>query len=172
MTLNTFKTVVGFLMTMISKYTPLKLGKNSLDAVYNYHVISERIVTSGQPNEAQFLSIRDAGFQSVINLAPHNAENSLVDEASLLNQLGLKYHHIPVNFKQPTKSDFEKFVTLMNASQQEKIWVHCAANMRVSAFIYKYRCEVLNEDEEIAKADLTQIWEPFGVWKEFISKAI
>ena len=172
MTLSTFKTVVGFLMTMISKYTPLKFGKNSLDAVYNYHVISERIVTSGQPNEAQFLSIRDAGFQSVINLAPHNAENSLVDGASLLNQIGLKYHHIPVNFKQPKKSDFEKFVTLMNASQQEKVWVHCAANMRVSAFIYKYRCEVLNEDAEIAKADLAQIWEPFGVWKKFISKAI
>jgi protein tyrosine phosphatase (PTP) superfamily phosphohydrolase (DUF442 family) len=170
MTSNTLKTIVGFLGTLLSKYTPLKLSKNTLESIYNYHAISSTLTTSGQPSEEQFLLIRDAGYSSVINLAPHSAENSLTDEALLIKQLGLKYIHIPVDFKNPTNEDFEKFVTSIRESESEKTWIHCAANMRVSAFIYKYRHEVLNHDATQAEADLAKIWEPFGVWKKFIKK--
>jgi len=58
----------------------------------------------------------------------------------------------------------------LNPPASEKTWVHCAANMRVSAFMYKYRCEILNENAVKAKVDLEKIWEPFGAWKNFISK--
>ena len=170
MTSNTLKTIVGFFGTLLSKYTPLKLSKNTLEGIYNYHAISSTLTTSGQPSEEQFLLIRDAGYSSVINLAPHSAENSLTDEALLIKQLGLKYTHIPVDFKNPTDEDFEKFVTSIRESESEKTWIHCAANMRVSAFIYKYRLEVLKYDATQAEADLAKIWEPFGVWKQFIKK--
>jgi protein tyrosine phosphatase (PTP) superfamily phosphohydrolase (DUF442 family) len=171
MTSNTLKTIVGFFGTLLSKYTPLKLSKNTLEGIYNYHAISSILTTSGQPSEEQFLLIRDADYSSVINLAPHNTENSLTDEALLIKQLGLKYTHIPIDFKNPTNEDFEKFVTSMSESESEKTWIHCAANMRVSAFIYKYRLEVLNHDATQAEADLAKIWEPFGVWKQFIKKS-
>ena len=167
---NTFKTLIGFLVTMIRKYTPLKLSKDTLEGIYNYHYISDTITTSGQPTEEQFELIKDAGYQSVINLAPHNVENSLADENALLNELGLEYIHIPVDFKNPTNEDFQEFVVSMKYSSTEMTWVHCAANMRVSAFMYRYRCEVLREDIAVAKLDLENIWKPFGVWKEFVSK--
>jgi len=170
MTSNTLKTIIGFFGTLITKYTPLKLSENTLEGIYNYHVITSTVTTSGQPSEEQFELIKEAGYNSVINLAPHSAENSLENEALLIKQLGLKYTHIPVNFKNPTNEDFEKFVTSMNESESEKTWIHCAANMRVSAFIYKYRLEVLNHDATQAEADLAKIWEPFGVWKQFIKK--
>ena len=54
----------------------------------------------------------------------------------------------------------------------EKTWVHCAANMRVSAFIYRYRCAVLGEAEQVAKQDLEKIWQPFGNWKTFLSNGV
>ncbi len=171
MTSNTLKTIVGFLGTLLSKYTPLKLSKDTLEGIYNYHAISSTLTTSGQPSEEQFLLIRDAGYSSVINLAPHNSENSLTNEELLVRQLGLKYTYIPVDFKNPTDEDFEKFVTSIRESESEKTWIHCAANMRVSAFIYKYRLEVLNHDATQAAADLAKIWEPFGVWKQFIKKS-
>lgn len=167
---NTFKTIIGFLVTMIRKYTPLKLSKDTLEGIYNYHYINDTITTSGQPTEEQFKLIKDAGYQSVINLAPHNSENSLTDESELLNELGLEYIHIPVDFKNPTNEDFREFVESMTHSPTEMTWIHCAANMRVSAFIYRYRCEVLRENAAIAKLDLEKIWKPFGVWKEFVSK--
>jgi protein tyrosine phosphatase (PTP) superfamily phosphohydrolase (DUF442 family) len=171
MTSNTLTTIVGFFGTLLSKYTPLKLSKDTLEGIYNYHTISSILTTSGQPSEQQFLLIRDADYSSVVNLAPHNTENSLTDEALLVEQLGLKYTHIPVDFKNPTNEDFEKFIILMGESKSEKTWIHCAANMRVSAFIYKYRLEVLNHDAKQAEIDLKKIWEPYGVWKQFIKKA-
>ena len=97
--------------------------------------------------------------------------NPLTNEELLVRQLGLKYTYIPVDFKNPTDEDFEKFVTSIRESESEKTWIHCAANMRVSAFIYKYRLEVLNHDATQAAADLAKIWEPFGVWKQFIKKS-
>ena len=38
-----------------------------LNAVLNYHQISERIGTGGQPTPDQFKAIEEAGFQTVIN---------------------------------------------------------------------------------------------------------
>ncbi|MDC0948185.1 hypothetical protein OAS86_02415 [Gammaproteobacteria bacterium] len=92
------------------------------------------------------------------------------DEGALLQNLNLNYNYIPVDFKNPTSEDFKKFVASMKSSPTEKKWVHCEANMRVSAFIYKYRLEVLKESRDQARPDLEKIWEPFGVWKNFVSK--
>jgi protein tyrosine phosphatase (PTP) superfamily phosphohydrolase (DUF442 family) len=168
MTLNTLKTIFGFLETLVTKYTPLKLSKETLEGIYNYHPINKTLATSGQPSEQQFSLIRDAGYNFIINLAPHNAENSINNEAALLAQLGLQYIHIPVDFKNPTHKDFDKFVATMNQTIPEKTWVHCAANMRVSAFIFKYRRDVIKDDLEQATADLVAIWKPYGAWKRFI----
>jgi uncharacterized protein (TIGR01244 family) len=168
-TRRTLKTVVGFLASMARKYMPLSPGKHTLEGIFNYHLVNGSVATSGQPTEAQFSVIRAAGYELIINLAPHNAENSLPDEARLLQQLGLDYVHIPVDFKNPTTDDFNAFVAAMQDAPVGRIWVHCAANMRVSAFMYKYRRDILHEDPAVARTDLEKIWEPFGVWKKFLS---
>lgn len=77
--------------------------------------------------------------------------------------------HIAVDFKHPTEADFEQFVRTLKQQNETKTWVHCAANMRVSAFMYRYRRDVLGEDEALAAADMRKVWEPFGVWKAFVS---
>lgn len=171
MTLNTLTTIFGFLGTLVTKHTPLKLSKNTLEGIYNYHPIDDMITTSGQPSEQQFRLIKDAGYNYVINLAPHNSENSLNDETELLKQLKIKYIHIPVDFKNPTSEDFDKFVKSVSKLTSEKVWIHCAANMRVSAFIYKYQRDVIKDNLSKAKADLAAIWEPYGVWKDFIDES-
>jgi hypothetical protein len=40
--------------------------------------------------------------------------------------------------------------------------------MRVSAFVYKYRREILGESDVTALKDLHRVWEPSGVWKSFV----
>ena len=159
---------MGFFATMLRKWTGISLRANRPDAVYNYHAISDRVHTSGQPTEKQFAAIRDAGFRRVINLAPRGVENALLDEAGTLAALGLEYVHIPVDFRHPTDADFEQFVDAYEASGDEKVWIHCAANARVSAFVYRYRRDVLKEDEAAARADLNAIWEPIGIWRKFL----
>ncbi|MFP6564769.1 MAG: protein tyrosine phosphatase family protein [Myxococcota bacterium] len=166
---NTLRTVIGFLGTLITRYTPLDLSRATLSGIFNYLPINDSITTSGQPTEAQFRLVQGAGFRRVINLAPHGGENALPDEAATLGELGIEYTYIPVDFQAPTEDDFQRFCHAMAESGSEPVWVHCAANMRVSAFVYRYRRDVLHEDTEAAARDLHQIWEPFGVWKGFVA---
>ncbi len=106
----------------------------------------------------------------VINLAPHNAENALDNEPALIKALGMQYIHIPVNFLNPSESDFTLFIAAMQSHESKRIWLHCAANMRASAFLFRYRRDVLKENQFTAKIDLEKIWQPLGAWKTFIDK--
>ena len=169
---NTVKTTIGFCRGVLERWTPLEPSGTSIEKIYNYLPIADRFTTSGQPNERQFGLIRDAGFEVVVNLAPKSVlENSLKDEGAVLDGLGITYIHIPVDFANPTEEDFTAFVASLQENSGRKVWVHCAANMRVSAFTYRYRRAVLGEDENTAGPDLHKIWEPFGVWKKFIARA-
>lgn len=168
---NTLKTILGFFRSVINMRTLFKQKNDSIESVYNYLLIDNLFVTSDQPSENQFELIRDAGFETIINLAPNSVlENSVVNETEVLANLGMKYIHIPVDFKNPTEDDFAKFVSCVQDHEERKVWFHCAANMRVSAFTYRYRYEVLGEDQVVAEHDLRKIWEPIGVWKKFIKQ--
>lgn len=165
---STSRTVIGYLRTIFTRYTPLDLSRASLDGIFNYLPISDSITTSGQPTEVQFEFVRAAGFRHVINLAPHGGENALPNEAATLRALGIEYKYIPVDFRAPSQEDFTRFSQAIAECDAEPVWIHCAANMRVSAFVYRYRRDVLHEDPKILADDLHRIWKPFGVWKSFI----
>lgn len=176
MKLITAKTYGGFFLTMLGKYTALNIGKNYLEGIYNYRQYSDNLCTSGQPTEKQFQLIKSAGFTSVINLAPvdknnsqKSAENCLEDEAGLLASLGIDYVHMPVDFKYPEEAVYQEFVVLMDKLKGQKVWIHCAANMRVSAFLYRYRRDVLKLDDKEARRVMDTIWHPSGQWKKFLS---
>lgn len=165
---NTLKTIVGFIQSVLSRWIPALAKHERLEDIYNYLPIDGLYATSGQPSEAQFELVKDAGFTSVINLAPTSKlENSLIEEARILEDLGLKYVHIPVDFKNPTDADFDAFMQALG-EDPSKTWVHCAANMRVSAFTYRLRTQIRNESHAEAAADLEKIWEPTGVWTQFL----
>lgn len=139
-----------------------------LTEIYNYRAIGERLATAGQPTEEQLAAIRDAGFEAVINLALPTSDHALANEGSIVTTLGMSYVHIPVNFQAPGARDFRAFSRVMDAFAGRPVFVHCAANMRVSAFVYLYR--VLRESVPAAEAerDLHAIWEPDEVWSGFI----
>ena len=56
----------------------------------------------------------------------------------------------------------------MDDLKDQPVHVHCIANYRVSAFIYRYRTERLGWDKARARADMDAIWQPEGVWAEFV----
>ena len=80
----------------------------------------------------------------------------------------MRYIHIPVVFDAPTTADFERFCAAMADRGTRPVHVHCIVNARVSAFLYRYRCEVLGWDEAQARPALDAIWRPGGVWARFI----
>ena len=50
----------------------------------------------------------------------------------------MAYRHIPVKFEAPAVEDFRAFVSAMDEWSDRKVFVHCAANFRVSAFVAVY----------------------------------
>jgi protein tyrosine phosphatase (PTP) superfamily phosphohydrolase (DUF442 family) len=48
----------------------------SVDEIYNAREVDDRLITSGQPSEDQLRAAAAAGIDTVINLAPHDADNA------------------------------------------------------------------------------------------------
>jgi len=82
----------------------------------------------------------------------------------------MTYIHIPVDFQNPTVQDFDKFCAVMEQLKDVRVHVHCVANYRVSAFIYRWRRDVLGMDEARARSEMEAIWHPEGVSATFISR--
>jgi protein tyrosine phosphatase (PTP) superfamily phosphohydrolase (DUF442 family) len=143
-----------------------------MEDIYNFLKISNTIASSGQPTQEQFLAIKNAGYQVIINLALPESPNSLKDEKQIVESQGMQYVHIPVVWENPTIENVKEFFSVMEANAEKQVFVHCAANMRVSAFMYLYRRlhqGILDED---AKNDLHKIWIPNETWQSFIEQVM
>jgi protein tyrosine phosphatase (PTP) superfamily phosphohydrolase (DUF442 family) len=136
--------------------------------IMNWRRLDARVTTSGQPTTTQLVEIADLGVVHVINLGLHTHPHALADERGDVERLGMKYTHIPVDFAAPTDEDFEKFQKAFESTSPDKVHVHCIFNWRVSAFFYRYQRYVLNMDEATARATMDSIWEPKGVWSDFV----
>lgn len=138
--------------------------------IKNFRAVDAALVTAGQPSVAQLESLAAAGFSAVINLALHDQPRySLPDEPGTVAGLGMKYTHIPVQFETPTEADLLVFFAAMEANEGRKLLVHCAANMRVTAFLGLYWRIRQGWPEERAFQLMRGVWQPNDVWSAFIS---
>ena len=165
------KTILGFLFNQLKLISPLFLQSSNLKKVFNYYQVPGLFETSGQPNNKQLISIANGGYEVVINLAPNTTiEGRVVNEKDILKSNNITYIHIPVDFNNPLDEDFNKFVAALEENKHKKIWVHCAANMRVSAFVFKYRRDVLGLSQKNIERDLKAIWIPNKAWSFFLER--
>jgi protein tyrosine phosphatase (PTP) superfamily phosphohydrolase (DUF442 family) len=144
------------------------------EQIYNFLQLTESLFTAGMPNAEQIGDAPTYGVQVVINLAPHDAEHALENEADLAASLGMEYINIPVNWSAPTKDGLDKFMNAMDEHKGKIILVHCEANFRASAFVAMYRIVRLGWREENAFAPMRKIWNEndYPVWKAFIEDAV
>ena len=142
-----------------------------MNDVINFFQITDTIGTGGQPSVSQLYDIAQNGYDVVINLATHNSENAIENEGSIVASLGMTYIHIPVPFEAPTPEHLRKFFRFMNGLSEEKVFVHCAVNARVSAFVFKYLTLERKMQAEKATTPLLAQWLPQMnlIWKNFLS---
>ena len=150
----------------------MKTSPTSLSEIYGFRAVGDKLGTAGQPTQEQFRVVREAGFEAVINLALPTSDNALANEGSVVTRLGMTYVHIPVEFKAPSPQDFRAFCRVMEAFDERPVFVHCAANKRVSAFVFLYRvlCQRVALPE--AERDLHAIWRPDEIWSRFIQEQL
>jgi protein tyrosine phosphatase (PTP) superfamily phosphohydrolase (DUF442 family) len=143
----------------------------ALDDIKNFIAVSDRLGTAGQPSEAQLRDVADAGYGVVVNLGLLDPRYCLADEAGTVRSLGLEYHHIPVDFNAPQAGELQRFFEVMDAARDLKVFVHCAANYRVSSFVALYGESRLGWSQAQADAHMRRVWEPNPTWVEFIAGA-
>ena len=148
------------------------MTSSPLANIYNMLSLTDNLGTSGQPTSAQLAAIKEAGYEVVINLATGTTPRDLPNEADVVAAQGMEYIHIPVIWDNPTEADLARFFETMDATQDKKRFVHCIANMRVSAFMFLYRVLRQGMPMEEARATMSQIWQPNPIWQKFIEAAL
>ncbi|PKN85527.1 MAG: phosphatase [Chloroflexi bacterium HGW-Chloroflexi-8] len=143
-----------------------------LNQITNFYAITEQLLTGGMPTVEQLKHLQNEDVDVVINLALDDSPNALSKEMEILQDLGMTYVQIPVEWENPRLSDLEKFFDIMEKYKSRKLFVHCVLNMRVSVFIYLYRMIKDHIPAEIAILDVRRIWDPNPIWQTFIELSL
>jgi uncharacterized protein (TIGR01244 family) len=138
--------------------------------IINLLEIDNRITTSGQPENSDFEEIAARGFKTVINLALPTSDNAIPEEGAIVTSLGMNYIHIPVVWEAPQVEQFQLFSALLETLPDDRIWVHCAMNMRVSCFMYLHNRRTAAMPEHQARSLMNQVWEPDETWTGFMEE--
>ena len=147
----------------------------SITDIRNFIRIDDHVGTAGQPTAEQFGAVRDAGYEVVVNLLPREQDNALKGEDALIRELGMEYRYIPVVWTAPQPQDFTAFCDVMQKLDGKKIFVHCAANMRVTAFYSSYAMKHLGWSRDQADALVARVWEAHpnfkmdDTWRDFVA---
>jgi len=143
-----------------------------LNNIKSYRKISDKLHSAAQPTTEQFKSIQQASVDLVINLALVDSPGTIENEPNVVQDNGIEYSYIPVDFKKPEITDSECFFQAMDQNIDKNVLVHCAYNWRVPAFVYLYRVIKQEFNDEKAKQDMLAIWEPDETWQVFIDNAL
>lgn len=144
------------------------LGQTPRLVAPNLVEVSPKLVTSGQPSAEALGGLKAQGFQVVIYLAPPTVPDAVRDEQLIVTRQGLTFINIPIQFDNPTESDFEVFAALLNSFADRKVLVHCQVNLRASSMVFLYRTITLKEQPLAAYQAVQRVWSPSGPWRKLI----
>lgn len=143
-----------------------------LETIFNFRRLTDCVATAGQPSKRELAVIAATGYQVVINLDQGDAEYALADEGACVRALGMEYLHIPVAYDRPTAAVLGAFMNALDARAGSKLFIHCAANRRVSVFMALYRVLRLGWPVNDAWRPVLDIWQPNAVWKTFFDDVV
>jgi RimJ/RimL family protein N-acetyltransferase/protein tyrosine phosphatase (PTP) superfamily phosphohydrolase (DUF442 family) len=138
----------------------------------NTRPVFDNLWTSGQLSLADIQRLPECGIEAVINLALPTAANALPGEAEAVTRQGMAFVQIPVPWEKPEPRHLQQFFGVMDAFDRRKVWVHCAKNFRVSAFVYLYRRVHLGHGHEAALHPMRTVWRPNSIWQAFIDQSL
>jgi protein tyrosine phosphatase (PTP) superfamily phosphohydrolase (DUF442 family) len=138
---------------------------------YNFRRVSDALTTSGRVSADALKDLGAQGYQAVVNLLPDDNQHALPGEREIVESQRLEYIHIPVDFKNPTRADFERFSESMDRLLGKKTHVHCAANWRVTAFYSLFEVRRARWTISEATEFIHGVWKPaeHSGWSKFIA---
>lgn len=148
------------------------MSSPAVQKIAHYLCVSDTLGTAGQPTRKQFVDIKAAGYEIVVNLAMLDSADAIPNEDALVTEQGMDYVHIPVVWDAPKVEDVERFFAVMDKHRGKKVFVHCVVNKRVSCFVFLHRVIRQGVPPEVAREALLGIWEPNAVWQDFVNESL
>lgn len=94
----------------------------------------EGLTTAGQPDEDAFRLVAGAGYEAVIDLRGDDEPRGL-DEAALLEELGLEYERLPITDAAAVNAENAARLDELLAQFDGPVLIHCASGNRVGALL-------------------------------------
>lgn len=131
---------------------PVTRLKVDLDQVVELGTVSsvDGITAAGQPDEAALEVFADAGYATVIDLRGPEEDRGL-DEAAVVEELGLHYVTLPIAGKDAISFDNARKLDGLLEEYPGPVLVHCGSSNRVGALL-ALRASLDGADDEAALA--------------------
>lgn len=114
-----------------------KLERCELGDVRQIHKFG-KVYLAGQPSPDDFRLAKKAGLKTVVNL--RSAPELKYDEAELLKNLDIEYHHVPFTTRFTlTDKVLDSVRKVLNEKKNQPVMVHCTVANRVGAIWLAHR---------------------------------
>jgi protein tyrosine phosphatase (PTP) superfamily phosphohydrolase (DUF442 family) len=109
----------------------------ALSDVPNACQILPTVISGGQPNAAQLRAFKEAGGGTVLDIRDP-MEPRLVDEPTLVRELGMEYVNIPVRAGSLDDATLERILGVLRAAGDRTVFFHCGSGNRVAGALIPY----------------------------------
>jgi tyrosine-protein phosphatase SIW14 len=119
--------------------------------IENFGQMDERLYRGAQPAPDDYQSLKDIGITTVIDLRKDNTDY----EKGKVEELGMKYVHIPMTGWTTKDESVAEFMKVMNDPASGKVFVHCAAGKHRTGLVGAvYRLEKYGWDYDTAYKEM------------------
>jgi protein tyrosine phosphatase (PTP) superfamily phosphohydrolase (DUF442 family) len=109
----------------------------ALQSLPNACQLLPKLVTGGQPSAAHLEAFRAAGGAVVLDIRDP-MEPRPIDEAALVQRLGMEYVNVPVGAGTLTDATLDRILDVLRGAGDRTIFVHCASGNRVGGALIPY----------------------------------
>jgi protein tyrosine phosphatase (PTP) superfamily phosphohydrolase (DUF442 family) len=122
-----------FVTALILGAVPTTQEQAQVPPIRNFLQVNTEFCTGGQPRVEHYAMLKEKGVKAVLNLR-QPTEHRADEEKQLVEELGLKYFNVPVNYQNPTAESVDEFLKITDDKANRPMFVHCTAAIRVGAF--------------------------------------
>jgi len=138
-----------------------------MSSINNFYQYSESLSSGAQPTAEQIEALKAEGVEYVFNISPVSTPNYLSDEAGIVEKLGMKYIHYPIDCSNLQATHFLVFNGIMEGLRGKKVFVHCGGNIKSSNLIHMYQVKSEGRSEQESIKDLLNVQQPEQKWFEY-----
>lgn len=156
---------LSFLLSTIFVFSQSGYGQEALSEkdLPNFYQVNSSFYRGGQPTETGVKELAEMGVKTIIYL--RGADEKARAEEKWARDAGIKFINVPMNnWTRPKNAQIEKILNLINASENQPVFIHCKRGKdRTGTIVAVYRISRDGWTAKRAKQEAEK--KGFGWWQ-------